>query len=175
MAVPGPVRAFGRGGGMLNMTDTRRDATVVLNALVVIVALCAAGSSHVTQAAEPTGTLTPACEGTAIDKTDPFSEEAKPEPVSMGLMIDFTSKTVAGFEHLNPVLGGAPVKIIIVDKTTIGFSGVSAAGGTAFGTIDRITGDVEAATEIWSHETQPHKLVGAKGYSLKCKPTQRMF
>ena len=93
----------------------------------------------------------------------------------MGLMIDFTSNTVAGFEHLNPVLGGAPVKIIVVDKTTIGFSGVSAAGGTAFGTIDRVTGDVEAATEIWSHKTQPHKLVWAKGYTLKCKPTQRMF
>jgi hypothetical protein len=74
------------------------------------------------QAAEPTGTLTLACQGTVIDKTDPSSEVAKPEPVSMGLMIDFTSNTVAGFERLNPVLGGAQVKIIVVDKTTIGFS-----------------------------------------------------
>src|SRR5262245_16999388 len=114
------------------------------------------------QATEPTGTLTLACQGTMIDKTDPSLEAAKPEPVTMGLMIDFTSNTVAGFEHLNPVLGGAPVKIIVVDKTTIGFSGINAAGGTAFGTIDRITGDVEAATEVWS-QTQPHKLVWAKG------------
>jgi hypothetical protein len=89
----------------------------------------------------------------------------------MGLMIDFTSKTVAGFERLFP--GGGAAKIIVVDKTTIGFSGVNAFGGTVFGTIDRITGDVEAATEFWSHE--PKKLLWARGYSLKCKPTQRMF
>jgi hypothetical protein len=144
-----------------------------LNVFAVIVSLCAAGSSQAAQAAEPTGTLTLACQGTVTDKTD-LGETGKPEPVTMGLMIDFTSKTVAGFEHL---FLGAPsqVKIIVVDKTTIGFSGVSAAGGTAFGTIDRITGDVEAAMEFWNQETEPHKLVWAKGYSLKCKPTQRMF
>ena len=53
-------------------------------ATAAILALCAAGSSHVTQAAEPTGALTLACQGTVIDKTDPSSEVAKPEPVSMG-------------------------------------------------------------------------------------------
>jgi hypothetical protein len=37
------------------------------------------------QAAEPTGTMTLACEGTATDKTDPWVV-AKPEPVSMGLV-----------------------------------------------------------------------------------------
>jgi len=47
------------------------------------------------QAAELTGTLTLACEGTVTDKTDP-RVVAKPEPVSMGLMFDFTSNTVAG-------------------------------------------------------------------------------
>jgi hypothetical protein len=70
-------------------------------------ALVLVGLSVSAQAAEPTGTLTLACEGTATDKTDP-SSEAKPEPVSMGLMIDFTSNTVAGFENLFPgVVGGA--------------------------------------------------------------------
>jgi hypothetical protein len=36
-------------------------------ATAAIVALYAGGSSHVTQAAEPTGTLTLACQGTATD------------------------------------------------------------------------------------------------------------
>src|SRR5260370_13220105 len=103
----------------------------------------AALSISTAQAAEPTGTLTLACQGTMIDKTDPSSEVAKPEPVTMGLMIDFSSNTVAGFEHLNPVLGGAAVKIIVVDKTTIGFSGTSAAAGTPFCTLTPNTGDVE--------------------------------
>jgi hypothetical protein len=53
-------------------------------------------------AAEPTGTLTLACEGTAADKTDLIREAARPEPVSMGLIIDFTTKTIAGFERVFP-------------------------------------------------------------------------
>ena len=90
-------------------------------------------------------------------------------------MIDFTTNTVAGFERLFPFFGAAQGKIMFVDKTTIGFSGTSRSGGTVFGTIDRITGDVEAAMELWNQETQPHKLVWAKGYSLKCTPAQRKF
>ena len=41
--------------------------------------------------------LTLACQGTATDKTD-LREAAKPEPVSMGLIIDFTTNTVAAFD-----------------------------------------------------------------------------
>jgi hypothetical protein len=126
----------------------------------------------VAQAAEPMGTLMLACQGMAIDKTD-LSEEAKPKPVSMGLIIDFTTKTVAGFERVFPSLSTARVEITVVDKTTIGFSGTDGMGGAVFGTIDRIIGDVEAVAEHWNRET--NKLQWATGYSLKCKPTQRMF
>jgi hypothetical protein len=125
------------------------------------------------QAAEPAGTLPLACEGTATDKTDLSSEVAKPKPVSMGLMIDFTTNTVAGFERVFPSFSAARVEITVVDKTTIGFSGTDGIGGAVFGTVDRITGDVEAVMERWNHET--NKLQWATGYSLKCKPTQRMF
>ena len=124
------------------------------------------------QAAEPTGTLTLACQGTATDKTD-LREAAKPEPVSMGLIIDFTTKTVAGFDSVLPSFSAGRVKITVVDSTSIGFSGTAGNGAAIFGTVDRITGDVEAATEHWSYEA--NKLQWAKGYSLKCKPTQRMF
>jgi hypothetical protein len=116
------------------------------------------------QAAKPTGTVTLACEGTATDKTD-LREPAKPEPVSMGLIIDFTTNSVAGF----PRFSADRVKIIGVDKTTFGFSGTDGMGGTVFGTADRITGDVEATMERWNDET--NKLQWATGYLLKCRPT----
>ena len=124
------------------------------------------------QAAEPTGRLALACEGTATDKTD-LREQAKPEPVSMGLTINFTTNTVAGFERVFPSFSAAQVKIIVVDDTSIGFNGTDGSGGAVFGQVDRITGDVEATTEHWNDET--NKLQWATVYSLKCKPTQRMF
>src|SRR6516225_9343724 len=92
------------------------------------------------QAAEPTGTVTLACEGTATDKTD-LREQAKPEPVSMGLTINFTTNTVAGCERVFPSFSANRVKIIVVDKTTFGFSGTDGTGGAVFGTADRTTGD----------------------------------
>jgi len=76
----------------------------------------------IAQAAEPTGTLTLACQGTATDKTN-LTEPASPKPISMGLILDFTSKTVAGFERVFPNFSAAVVKIISVDDTSIGFSG----------------------------------------------------
>ena len=123
-------------------------------------------------AAEPTGTLTLACQGTATDKTD-LTEVVTPKPVSMGLLLDFRSKTVAGFERVFPSFSAAQVKIIVVDDTSIGFNGTDGSGGAVFGQVDRITGDVEATTEHWNDET--NKLQWATVYSLKCKPTQRMF
>ena len=124
------------------------------------------------QAAEPTGRLALACEGTAIDKTD-LREQVKPEPVSLRLTINFTTNTVTGFERVFPSFSADRVKIIGVDKTTFGFSGTDEMGSAVFGTVDRITGDVEATMERWNHET--NKLQWATGYSLKCKPTQRML
>ena len=40
-------------------------------------------------------TLTLACQGTATDITQPV--DGKPEPVSMGIIINFTNRTVQGF------------------------------------------------------------------------------
>jgi hypothetical protein len=135
--------------------------------------LLALAALSTAQAAEPTGTLTLACEGTATDQKADLREAAKPEPVSMGLIVDFTTNTVAGFERVFASFSAARVKIIVFDSTSIGFSGTDPVGATIFGTVDRITGDVEAATEHWNHET--NILQWATSYSLKCKPTQRMF
>ena len=62
-AARGMPLVAGRGEQRHQALDGGR-AVTKLNALAVVVALCAAGSSHVTQAAEPTGTLTLACQGT---------------------------------------------------------------------------------------------------------------
>jgi hypothetical protein len=94
-------------------------AQIARIAVISPLMLLALAALSTAQAAEPTGTLTLACEGTA------------------------------------------------------GFSGTAGNGAAIFGTVDRITGDVEAATEHWNYET--NKLRWAKGYSLKCKPTQGMF
>jgi hypothetical protein len=48
----------------------------------------------------------------------------------MGLIIDFTTNSVAGF----PSFSADRVKIIGVDKTTFGFSGTDGMGGAVFGT-----------------------------------------
>lgn len=53
-----------------------------------------AGLSMTARAAEP-ATLTLACTGTATSET----EDAKPEPVSMGIIVNFTAGTVNGFTY----------------------------------------------------------------------------
>ena len=136
--------------------------TAVKTMLLALAALSTA------QAAEPTGTLTLACQGTATDKPD-LGEAAKPEPVSMGLIIDFTTKTVAGFDRVFQSFSAGRIKITVIDSTSIVFGGTDPVGAAIFGIVDRITGDVEAATEHWNYET--NKLQWATGYSLKCKPT----
>jgi hypothetical protein len=79
-----------------------RNTPLSVNTAIAAMLFALARLSTVTgQAAEPTGTLTLACQGTATDKTD-LREAANPVPVSMGLIIDFTTNTVAGFERVFP-------------------------------------------------------------------------
>jgi hypothetical protein len=148
------------------LTDEFKRMKIALHGSRLAIQFVLAGLSPCgVQAAEPTGTVSLACEGTATDKTH-LIEPAKPEPVSMGLIINFTTNTVAGFERVFPSLSADRVKIIGVDKTTFGFSGADGMGAAVFGTADRITGDVEATMERWNAET--NKLQWATGYSLKC-------
>jgi hypothetical protein len=62
----------------------------------------------------PTGqaadtTLTLACQGTATDITQPV--DGNPEPTSMGIIINFTARTVAGLDF--------PLKITSSDETVV--------------------------------------------------------
>jgi hypothetical protein len=128
------------------------------------------------QAAEPTGTRTLACEGTATDKSAVYKICSRtatcirkpPWPVSMGIIVNFKARTVTGFKDID-----FPLPITTVDELHIQFQHIGAAGqGSVTGSIDRITGGVEVSA---------HNLVNTDpegawfDYSLKCKPTQRMF
>jgi hypothetical protein len=118
--------------------------------------------------AQPDETLTLACQGTATFGT----EDVKPEPISMGIVVNFTAGTVQGF-------GGAMnvgVKITGMNEATVAFSGfIPFASHKLYivGSIDRVTGDVSATSIGLNAETS--QLVTSTSYALKCRPTQRMF
>jgi hypothetical protein len=113
-----------------------------------------------TAQADPTLTL--ACQGTTTVRM----EDAKPEPISMGIIVNFTNRTVQGGFGYPSVLYDFPVKITSMNEATVVFHGSNQTGQSSItGSIDRVTGDVEADTE---GPTSIH-------YALKCRPTQRMF
>jgi hypothetical protein len=127
---------------------------IALNAMVAAV-------SMTVQAADETLTL--ACQGTTTTKVG--GGPPKQEPFSMGVTIDFTDGTVAaGFM---PHFGVFREKITsIINERTVGFAGMDKSGDGISGSIDRVTGDLEAISVIGNWTIS---------YSLKCRPAQRMF
>jgi hypothetical protein len=122
--------------------------------------------------AQPVETLTLACRGTVTSGV----EDAKPDPISMGIIVNFTNRTVQGFGQ--PGLMDYPVKITGWNDVTVAFGGseeelAKSSRDSIFGSIDRVTGDVEAtqlATDI-----KTGKTIASTNYALKCRPAQRMF
>ena len=115
-------------------------------------------TSMAAQAAEPTGTLTLACEGTV---TITPQTDAKPEPISMGIIVT-TEGAVGGFTNL--------AHINRFKATTIEFLG-NIDGWWVEGSIDRVAGDVSATERL----SDQGRLLLKKEYSLKCSPAQRKF
>ena len=117
------------------------------------------------QAAEPTS-LTLACQGTVTVSTSmsgkPDIDEA-PDPISMGIIFNLTERTVSGFGFL--------ATIDSIGDVDIYFSGSRGNDLSARGSINRVTGDAEITTMVAMSKTS----VRSYRYSLKCKPTQRMF
>ena len=102
-------------------------------------------------------TLALACEGTVADK---IKRDAKPEPISMGIIVNFSSRTVTGFRGAN-----FPVAITTIDGVHISFRGLNSSPGlfaAVYGSIDRVTGAVEAITDGFP------TLNSLSHYSLKC-------
>jgi hypothetical protein len=133
-----------------------------------------AGLSTAAQAVE-TGTLTLACKGTTVAGYN----GGQPEPYSMSLILNFTDGKVQGFG--TPGLLDPPVKITGINDVTVAFGGSTQASARVLGlsdwslngTIDRVTGEVEASQTLTDAKTG--KTFGSTAYSLKCRPMQRMF
>jgi hypothetical protein len=127
-------------------------------AAVTLVVLCLS-TAH---AADPTGTLTLACDGTS---TSPMLPDKRPEPVSMGIIINFTTRTVHGFGHEDDIM------IKKMDDAHILFFGSFGPNGEVgwlvAGGINRVTGEALVLMKDMGDKTA--KL------ALMCRVAQRMF
>jgi hypothetical protein len=114
------------------------------------------------QAAAPE-TLTLTCKGTAAIRAD----FPKPYPLSMDLVIDFTTRTVQGTARQRPYVFDDQLQITEWNEATVIFRGFSQfLGKNVSGSMDRMTGDVGMVATSTTQTID---------YSLKCTPTQRMF
>ena len=104
-------------------------------------------------------TLTVTCKGTATIRTD----SPKPYPLSMGLIVNFTTRTVAGTARQRPYVFDDQLQITEWNEVTVIFSGFGQfLGKNISGSMDRMTGDVGMVA------TSKAEIVD---YSLKCTPT----
>jgi hypothetical protein len=115
--------------------------------------------------------LTLACKGTTMTQ---YIDE-KPQPISMGIILNFTAGTVQGFSL--PGMFDVPVRITAANDVTVTFEGsavhLQISQTTISGSLDRVTGDVYATSMMTNTQTQ--KIVSTTNYELQCQPVQRMF
>jgi hypothetical protein len=111
-----------------------------------------------------------ACSGSATMSTD-TTEIGDTGPVSMGLVVDLTTRTVHGFRGQFEKDGSeVPLKITEVKETILVLSGQMGPTSIALsGFMDRVTGDMTLTA------TQRSPAGFTKTYALKCRPAQRMF
>ena len=104
-------------------------------------------------------TLTVTCKGTATIRAD----SPKPYPLSMGLIVNFTTRTVVGTARQRPYVFDDQLQITEWNEVTVIFSGFSQfLGKNISGSMDRMTGDLGM---LATSKTE------AIDYSLKCTPT----
>ena len=122
---------------------------------VIAVTAIVAGLPMLAQAAEP-ATLTLTCKGTATIRAD----SPKPYPLSMDLIVNFTTRTVDGTARQRPYVFDDQLQITEWNEVTVIFRGFSQfLGKNISGSIDRMTGDVGM---LATSKTE------AIDYSLKC-------
>ena len=134
---------------LAGLSRMRRPCSCVIALAVMLVGLSTAHAADTT--------LTLACQGTVTQN------DAKPEPLSMGVIVDFAARTVHGF--------GYPVEITAMDDVIVTFA--RSTQPTIDGTIDRVTGDLQATFVMLSMKN--NKVLLTNHYLLKCRPSQRMF
>ena len=135
---------------------------------VLLVGLSSAHAADATLWLSCEGMVTVTDKVTVTDNTK-MEADAKPEPVTANVVVDFTGRTVQGLFYLRSSLD-YQVKITAMDKATVTFGGNSESKVIS-GKIDRVTGDMSAT----SVSMEGKELILLKTYSLKCRPTQRMF
>jgi hypothetical protein len=104
------------------------------------------------------------------------NQEGQPEPISIGITVNLTKRNVTGLDE-KPPLTEPPLEIQRVNETaiTFGMYWSSKDGQTikgASGKLDRLTGDMEV-TRTFTQDA--YLSTSAWNYSLKCRPTKRMF
>lgn len=115
--------------------------------------------------------LTLACKGAVRMSSDKDTQD-----ISMGIIFDFATSAVAGFD----IFAGSlaiyyNAKITFANDVTIVFKGGDPDepwSNTLDGTIDRVTGDLDATTTSLDGNM---KEISWTRYVLHCTPTQRMF
>jgi hypothetical protein len=132
---------------------------------VIALAAMVAALPMTVQAADETLTL--ACKGTVQRNA------MKSEPVSMGIIVNFTARTITGFTLPTEKL---PLTMLNFNDTTVQFSGSDSTSSLIIdGIIDRVTGDLEATSIRQPSITETAAATTIERYSLKCRPAQRMF
>jgi hypothetical protein len=106
--------------------------------------------------------LTLSCNGTMKAE-----DQEKPHPITkMGLVVNFDAGVVTGFT-------GITARLEEVNANSVSFKGTnlnpSGAEWSVHGTIDRITGSLDAALTWFNPKT--NKLLMRMNYELTCKPT----
>jgi hypothetical protein len=141
-----------------------------------VIALAVMLGLSTAQAADETLTL--ACQGTV---TETIGEEEKKTGADLhGHLVNFTNSTVRGFGNPDSKYGeDFSVKITGANDVTISFRGErpdkpkAVTSRMIIGTIDRVTGDVNADDTLTNLKTS--KIAYSTRYALKCRPAQWMF
>jgi hypothetical protein len=88
--------------------------------------------------------------------------------VSINIVLDFTTRKIEF-----PGFSSFPIGIVQATDALVTFNGYDKTQGYSWafiGTINRVTSEMEAVYTVVANE-----LYSTTTYSLKCKPTQRMF
>ena len=128
-----------------------------------IIALTAMVAGPTAQAADTTLTL--ACTGTAN-----MTDYGDTGPVSMGLVVNLTTRTVHGFREQFVRDGHeTELKITEMKEAILVLRGPTVGDVSVSGFMDRMSGDMTVTV------SQRPPAAFTKTYSLKCSPAQRMF
>ena len=114
-----------------------------------------------TSSARAADTLMLTCKGTSIDLT---KDDAKPEATYMGIIVNFTTRTV---DLSSWPREKSPIEISEMNDVQITFGGRAGDRGV-LGTIDRVTGRV-LVIEV-EVDARTKSVRSNKGYSVECSP-----